>query len=70
MATINGAKALGISDKVGTLEKGKFADFIAIKMNSKPVYDPLSSLVYVGTAINHVTHSWVGKKKKITFFFF
>lgn len=49
MATINGAKALGIDDNVGTLETGKHADIVAINMNSietTPVYDPVSHLVY------------------------
>ncbi|KAN0041801.1 hypothetical protein ACTFIV_004351 [Dictyostelium citrinum] len=61
MATINGAKALGIDDKVGSLQIGKFADFIAVKVSSHPVYDPISHLVYVGT--NHVTDVWVAGKQ-------
>ena len=62
MATINGAKALGLSDKIGSLEKGKVADFIAVKMECEPVYNPINSLVYVGLGINKVTHSWVAGK--------
>ncbi len=49
MATINGARALGINDRVGSLEAGKDADIIAIKMDSietSPMYDPVSHLVY------------------------
>ena len=60
MATINGAKALGIDDRVGSLEVGKEADFIAIRVTSHPVYDPLKTLVYVGT--NRVEHVWVAGK--------
>jgi 5-methylthioadenosine/S-adenosylhomocysteine deaminase len=49
MATINGAKALGLDHKIGSLEVGKEADVIAIRITSHPVYDPLKTLVYVGT---------------------
>jgi imidazolonepropionase-like amidohydrolase len=35
-ATGGGAKALGIDDELGTLEKGKFADIISIKPTSSP----------------------------------
>eukprot|EP00012_Vannella_robusta_P001273 CAMPEP_0206184002 /NCGR_PEP_ID=MMETSP0166-20121206/970_1 /ASSEMBLY_ACC=CAM_ASM_000260 /TAXON_ID=95228 /ORGANISM="Vannella robusta, Strain DIVA3 518/3/11/1/6" /LENGTH=130 /DNA_ID=CAMNT_0053598957 /DNA_START=208 /DNA_END=597 /DNA_ORIENTATION=- len=35
--TINAAKALRIADRVGSLEKGKEADVIAIKVNALPV---------------------------------
>lgn len=49
MATINGAKALHINDKVGSLKAGKQADIIAIRLDSlenQPLYDPVSHLVY------------------------
>lgn len=49
MATINGAKALKIDDKVGTIEVGKDADIILIDINKShltPLNDPLSALVY------------------------
>ena len=49
MATINGAKALGLDSRIGSLEVGKEADIIAIRVNTHPVYDPLKTLVYVGT---------------------
>ncbi|EGC31250.1 hypothetical protein DICPUDRAFT_57796 [Dictyostelium purpureum] len=61
MSTINGAKALGVDDKLGSLQIGKLADFIAVKVSSHPVYDPISHLVYVGT--NHVTDVWVSGKQ-------
>lgn len=34
MATINGAKALGLEDEVGSLEKGKWADILCLKVNN------------------------------------
>jgi 5-methylthioadenosine/S-adenosylhomocysteine deaminase len=49
MATINGAKALGLGDKTGSLETGKYADIIIVSLdapNVTPSYDPYSTLVY------------------------
>ena len=61
MATINGAKALGWDHEIGSLESGKSADIIAVKMDSipqQPLYNPESQLVY--TNVGHrVSHSWV-----------
>ncbi len=61
MATINGAKALGIEDQTGSLTVGKAADMIAVDMSDYcqfPVYNPLSHLIY---AVNsrQVQHVWV-----------
>ncbi|RJQ47740.1 MAG: amidohydrolase [Gaiellales bacterium] len=49
MATLGGARALGMEDAVGTLEPGKQADIIVVDMEFShftPIYDPYSSLVY------------------------
>ena len=49
MATINGAKAMGLQDQIGSLEIGKLADFIVVDMDKPhltPVWDPVSSIVY------------------------
>jgi cytosine/adenosine deaminase-related metal-dependent hydrolase len=49
MATINGAKAMGLADEIGSLETGKKADFIMINMDKPhltPAYDPVSTIVY------------------------
>jgi len=65
MATINGAKALGIADKTGSLEVGKAADIIAIDFNSiesTPLYNPLSQLVYA-TGRHQVSDVWVAGKQ-------
>ncbi len=61
MATINAAKALGLDDKIGTIEIGKLADLTAVKLNDvaiMPCYDPISHLVYA-CGREHVTHTWV-----------
>ncbi|MBN2063015.1 MAG: amidohydrolase [Deltaproteobacteria bacterium] len=49
MATIEGAKALGIDDTVGSIEEGKKADIIVVDCNKPhltPMYNPFSHLVY------------------------
>jgi 5-methylthioadenosine/S-adenosylhomocysteine deaminase len=49
MATLNGAKALSLDDRIGSLVAGKQADFIAIDLdalNTQPVYNVLSHLAY------------------------
>ena len=61
MATINGARALGIDDRTGSLEVGKQADVVAINMNSietTPVYDPVSHLVY-SCSRDQISDVWV-----------
>jgi 5-methylthioadenosine/S-adenosylhomocysteine deaminase len=50
MATIEGARALQMDDRIGSLEPGKRADMIAVSMSGArqtPMYDPISHLVYV-----------------------
>ncbi len=50
MATIGGARVLGLEKQVGSLEPGKRADLIVVDMRSArqtPMYDPVSHLVYV-----------------------
>lgn len=50
MATIGGARALGLDKRVGSLEAGKRADLIVVAMNGArqtPMYNPVSHLVYV-----------------------
>lgn len=50
MATIEGAKALGLGDRIGSLEPGKKADLIVVSTSGArqtPMYDPISHLVYV-----------------------
>ncbi len=49
MATIDGAKVLGLEKEIGSLEAGKKADIITINLNKPhltPVYNPYSHLVY------------------------
>ena len=49
MATIIGAKALRMDDRIGSIEKGKRADVIAVRLDAPhgvPVYNVYSELVY------------------------
>ena len=53
MATRWGAEALGLGDRIGSLERGKFADIITINLNKPhlvPLYDVYSHLVYAAMA--------------------
>jgi len=64
MATLNGAKALGIDDKTGSLQTGKYADVIAINLDTletQPLYDPVAQIVY-SACRQQITDVWVAGK--------
>ena len=64
MATISGAKALGKSDSLGSLEIGKKADFILVDINNShsiPLFDPITHLVF-GAGRSDVTDVFVSGK--------
>lgn len=61
MATLNGARALGLGMETGSLEPGKWADITAVDLatlESQPVYHPVSQLVYA-TGRHQVSDVWV-----------
>ncbi len=61
MATLNGARALGMEEVCGSLQIGKSADVVAVDLSGlaqQPVYDPVSQLVYA-TGRECVRHVWV-----------
>jgi 5-methylthioadenosine/S-adenosylhomocysteine deaminase len=61
MATLAGARALGLEGRIGSLAPGKSADLAAIELSALetlPCFDPASHLVYAAGR-EHVTHLWV-----------
>lgn len=61
-ATLNGAAALGLADRIGSIVPGKAADLCAVAFDAPgmlPCYDPISHLVYAAGREN-VSHVWVG----------
>lgn len=65
MATINGARALGLEDQIGSLEPGKWADICCVDMHAlhlQPLYDPVSQLVYCAED-SDVSDVWIGGKQ-------
>lgn len=72
MATIEGARALGLGDITGSIEPGKQADLVLVETDSPnmfPVYDPYSALVYSAIASNvrdvYVAGECLVKEKKL-----
>ena len=65
MATINGAKALGLDQEIGSLKIGKAADIVAFDLatlETSPSYDIASNLVYAAGR-EHVSDVWVGGRR-------
>jgi len=68
MATINGARALGLEQETGSLEIGKSADLIAVDLQrvpSQPLYHPISQLVYA-CGREQVRHVWVAGRALVS----
>ncbi|MCC5795248.1 MAG: TRZ/ATZ family hydrolase [Chromatiales bacterium] len=65
MATLNGARALGLGDRIGSLVPGKRADLVCVNLDAlptQPVYHPLSQLVYSATR-DQVSDVWVDGRR-------
>lgn len=60
-ATLNGARALGLDEIVGSIESGKQADMVAIDLShcaTQPVYHPVSQILYSGSR-DQISDVWV-----------
>lgn len=67
MATLNGAVALGLGDRIGSIVAGKEADLCAVRLDDwivQPCFDPISHLVYVAGR-EQVSHVWVAGKERL-----
>jgi 5-methylthioadenosine/S-adenosylhomocysteine deaminase len=67
MATLEGARAIGLERDIGSIEAGKWADLAAVELASVetlPCYDPVSHLVYAAGR-EHVTHVWVAGEPRV-----
>jgi len=66
-ATLGGAKALGWEGRIGSIEPGKQADLVAIRLDdieTLPMYDVTSQLVYA-TGRHQVTDAWIAGRRKL-----
>lgn len=67
MATLEGARALGMDGRIGSLRPGKAADLLAVNLDDwmlKPCFDPVSHLVYTAGR-ESVSHVWTAGKLRI-----
>ncbi|MGZ5073762.1 MAG: TRZ/ATZ family hydrolase, partial [Usitatibacter sp.] len=67
MATLEGARALGLDDRIGSIASGKSADLAAVELSSVetlPCFDVVSHLAYAAGR-EHVTHVWVAGEARV-----
>jgi 5-methylthioadenosine/S-adenosylhomocysteine deaminase len=67
MATLDGAAALGLDARMGSLVPGKEADAVAVRLadlDVLPLYDPVSQLVHAAGR-EHVTDVWVAGERVV-----
>ena len=66
-ATLGGAQALGLAERIGSITPGKAADLTAVALRGPelaPCYDAVSHLVYAAGR-EHVTHVWVAGELQV-----
>ncbi len=67
MATLGSAGALGLAGEIGSITPGKWADLACVdlgRLNSQPVYDPVSQLVYTARA-DQVADVWIAGRHHV-----
>jgi 5-methylthioadenosine/S-adenosylhomocysteine deaminase len=65
MASLNGARALGIDHETGSLRIGKSADIVAVDLSqpeTQPVFNPVSQIVYAAGR-EQVRHVWISGRQ-------
>ena len=65
MATLGGARALGLDQHIGSLEPGKAADVVALDFSTvelQPVYNPVAQLIYAANR-QQVSDVWVNGRQ-------
>ena len=65
MATLNGARALGLDAEIGSLRIGKAADVVAIDLSeieTQPIFNPVAQIVYAASR-QQVSDVWVAGKQ-------
>ena len=68
LATLGGARALGLDTRIGSIEPGKRADLAAVRLAGPelvPIFDPVSHLVYCAGR-GDVSHVWVDGEEKMS----
>jgi 5-methylthioadenosine/S-adenosylhomocysteine deaminase len=67
MATLDGARALGIDAHTGSIVPGKWADLAAVELSSLetlPCFDPVSHLAYAAGR-EHVSDVWIAGRARL-----
>ena len=67
MATLGGARALGLEASIGSISVGKAADLCAVSLDDlalAPCYDPVSQLAY-SVGREHVSAVWVAGRMRV-----
>ncbi len=67
MATLGGATAMGWSERIGSIEVGKQADLVAVRLDdleTQPLYDVISQLVYAAGR-HQVSDVWIAGRRKL-----
>ena len=65
MMTINGARALGLDDRIGSIEPGKQADLVAIDLaqpETQPLHHVVSQLIYAASS-RQVSDVWIAGRR-------
>jgi 5-methylthioadenosine/S-adenosylhomocysteine deaminase len=66
-ATLGGARALGWESRIGSIEAGKEADLVAVRLDmieTEPMYDVVSQLVYAASR-HQVSDVWIAGQRKL-----